>query len=64
LIAGAGPSSPLGATGGLLLKGPDGQQYLVLGGRKYLIEAPEVLRAYDLRDHAARWIGAMYFQFS
>lgn len=54
LIAGAGPSSPLGATGGLLLKGPDGQQYLVLGGRKYRIEAPEVLRAYDLRDHAAR----------
>jgi type VII secretion protein EccB len=54
LIAGAGPSSPLGGAGGLLLKGPDGQQYLVLGGRKYRIEAPEVLRAYDLRDHTAR----------
>jgi len=54
LIAGAGPSSPLGGAGGLLLKGPDGQQYLVLGGRKYRIEAPEVLRAYDLRDHTPR----------
>ncbi|HEX4247619.1 MAG TPA: type VII secretion protein EccB [Pseudonocardia sp.] len=54
LIAGAGPSRPLGGTGGLLLKGPDGQRYLVVGGRKYRIQAPEVLRAYDLRDHEPR----------
>jgi type VII secretion protein EccB len=54
LIAGTGPSTPLGRSDGLLLKGPDGQQYLLLGGRKYRIDAPEVRQAYDLRDHTPR----------
>jgi len=58
LIAGAAPSTPLGAKGGLYLRGPDGRQYLALSGQKYRIDAPEVLRAYDLRDHAPRPVGA------
>lgn len=57
LIAAATAATPLGPSRGVLLRGPDGERYLVIGAHKYRIAAPEVLRAYDLRDHAPRPVG-------
>jgi type VII secretion protein EccB len=58
MIANAGPSAPLGPAGGLLLKAPDGQIYLVIDRTKYRVDAPEARQAYDLRDHVPRPVSA------
>jgi type VII secretion protein EccB len=58
LIADTGPATPLGPHGGVLLKGPDRVEYLVVNATKYRIDAPEALAAYDLRDHTPRPVSA------
>jgi type VII secretion protein EccB len=57
LVAGVGATRPLGLGDGVLLT--DGQRtYLVTGNRKYPIDSPDALAAYDLKFNTPRSVSA------